>query len=378
MDKKIEGFNQEHYDTLKSCMISYEEFDSEKWNSFVAKLRNEGKSVELKGANLFNEYLSGANFSGANLSGAILFWVNFERANLKGADLSYADLSLTKFSGATLLGVNLERAKLIGATLIGVNISRAYLSGADLTRANLEGASLSKIALKENLFFDNCKINKKTDFRNVNLNKIDFSDGAKQTVEYNNRRLNWIDWYKEHKFLRWIFKLFWESSNYGRSITRVIKIFLALSLLFSLIYFFFPTTLEGLIPYDRFGKEIVLSGGMTYLRSLYFSIVTMTTLGFGDIHAAPNSIWGYILLMTQVGIGYGLLGALVTCLSVMFTSDGPAQQLEEEKNSWDKRLFKNTKEVLVKIYGKTPLIVKWGVSIILFILYMVSVIVIFS
>lgn len=47
-------------------------------------------------------------------------------------------------------------------------------------------------------------------------------------------------------------------------------------------------------------------------------IVTMTTLGFGDIRAAPGSVPGYALLTLHVIFGYVLLGALVTRLSILF------------------------------------------------------------
>ena len=58
-------------------------------------------------------------------------------------------------------------------------------------------------------------------------------------------------------------------------------------------------------------------------RSLYFSIVTMTTLGFGDMHAAKN-VLGYLLRTIQVLLGYVLLGALVTRFAVLFQAGGPA------------------------------------------------------
>ena len=59
------------------------------------------------------------------------------------------------------------------------------------------------------------------------------------------------------------------------------------------------------------------------VRALYFSIVTMTTLGFGDMHATPDGWLGHVLLSVQVILGYVILGALITRLSVLFTSGGP-------------------------------------------------------
>ncbi len=66
------------------------------------------------------------------------------------------------------------------------------------------------------------------------------------------------------------------------------------------------------------------------LRALYFSIVTMTTLGFGDIYAYPSSLAGHLLLTLQVLLGYVLLAALVTRFAVLFTAGGPAGKFADE------------------------------------------------
>ena len=42
------------------------------------------------------------------------------------------------------------------------------------------------------------------------------------------------------------------------------------------------------------------------------------------MHANCRSFLGHLLLTIQVILGYVLLGALVTRLAVLFTSDGPA------------------------------------------------------
>jgi len=60
------------------------------------------------------------------------------------------------------------------------------------------------------------------------------------------------------------------------------------------------------------------------VRPVYFSIVTMTTLGFGDMYANKGSIAGHVILAVQVILGYVLLGALITRFAVLFTAGGPA------------------------------------------------------
>ena len=52
----------------------------------------------------------------------------------------------------------------------------------------------------------------------------------------------------------------------------------------------------------------------------------MTTLGFGDIHANPDSLYGQFVLMTQVIAGYILLAALVTRMALAFTGSGPQKR----------------------------------------------------
>jgi hypothetical protein len=71
-------------------------------------------------------------------------------------------------------------------------------------------------------------------------------------------------------------------------------------------------------------------------RSFYFSIVTMTTLGFGDMHANCQSFWGHLLIGIQVLLGYVLLGALVTRFAVLFTAGGPAGTFADKTRKEDK------------------------------------------
>ena len=102
----------------------------------------------LRGANLRDAYLSGADLSGAYLSGANLRdadlrGADLRGANLRGAYLSGADLRGADLSGANLSGANLSGANLRGADLRGANLSGAYLSGAYLRGADLRGANLS-------------------------------------------------------------------------------------------------------------------------------------------------------------------------------------------------------------------------------------------
>ena len=51
----------------------------------------------------------------------------------------------------------------------------------------------------------------------------------------------------------------------------------------------------------------------TWLSPIYFSVVTVTTLGYGD--ALPASAMAQLLVMIQVTGGYLMLGGLISILS---------------------------------------------------------------
>ncbi|MGK7909244.1 MAG: ion channel [Synechococcus sp.] len=150
---------------------------------------------------------------------------------------------------------------------------------------------------------------------------------------------------KQILFLAKLCSFFWWTSDYGSSTKRIVGVFFAF--LFAVIYVipteapgwaFWPTPLdtpylEGLDKYSCNTNPDLISSGQDDLidvgncttksvvlfgRSLYFSVVTMTTLGFGDISAHPASLMGHIMVAVQVFIGYVLLGALITRLSILF------------------------------------------------------------
>ena len=133
--------------------------------------------------------------------------------------------------------------------------------------------------------------------------------------------------------------------DYGISTGRIIFTFFGLALIFANIYYYWGAMdyyiLHYILGVDGqygfvenlfvYGNGIEVQWWLVPLRTLYFSIVTMTTLGFGDMYANAQSVWGHILLSVQVILGYVLLGALVTRFAVLFTAGGPAGKFADEK-----------------------------------------------
>ncbi len=298
--------------------------------------------ANLEKANLGNAHLKGANFACAKLSGAHLM-----EANLAGVNFDMANLQSAFIQGANLQGAFIPLAHLEGADLIRANLQDAHLAGVNLQgailrEANLKGANFEVAAVDGGTLIWNCKVNqhnsknKGTNFKGVGLDSIRIDPATKQLLEYNIRRMNWDDWYKEHPKSKWLFKFFWWISNYGSSEKRIVIIFSSLVFIFSIIYYLWglisPTGIIDNLFVDRNGVQVPC--WIVPLRVLYFSIITMT-LGFSDMYAKAQSIWGHILVTLQAILGYILLGALVTRFAIMFTAGGPAGKFADEKKKED-------------------------------------------
>ncbi len=271
--------------------------------------------------------LSGINFSQTNLSGSFL-----NRANLHKADLDEADMGGIFLVEADLREVQFYLTNLRNACLINTKLEKTCFTGAKLQGANLSWATVDG----ETLVDETVEVDRETYFELIGLDAMRIDPGIKQLLEYNIRRKKWEKWYQEHKFLRYIVKSFWQISDYGLSTKRVIAKFFKWAAVFALVYLFFEYSMqEGIVNNlsEVDGQQV--QWWLVPIRAFYFSVVTMTTLGFGDMYAKFNSLLGHLLLTIQVLLGYMFLGALVTRFAVLFTAGGPAAKFteltEEEK-----------------------------------------------
>ena len=369
-------FNQEQYDMLMRCS---EKEDMTEWNEYRKKNPKEEIFLEganiakawrvsdtqevfheayLKGAILDKAYLEGADLRGSRLQRAFLSYAHLEKAKLEGAHLEGVRLYAAHLEGANLLAANLSGANFMFANLNDAILKSANLKGAQLfytqlkgtclLKVSIEGASFEKAIVDSSTFLWECNVDcrsahqKGTNFIGVGLDRLRIDPATKQLLEYNVRRRNWGEWYrgnsgekwkeKVHEFVTSPVRLFWFISDYGISTWRIMLTFFALAIAFAFVYSLWPCCVM---------VNNVVGDIRGFVHALYFSVVTMTTLGFGDIAANPDSWQGQVVLMVQVILGYVLLGALVTRLAVLFTSDGPAGSFTP--------MDKETKELLAKL-----------------------------
>jgi hypothetical protein len=302
---------------LKRCSDSK---NTTEWNQW--RLKNPREEIFLEGADFNSAYLEG---------------VNFRSANLKEANFSLAHLENSYFHKALLQNATLKNA---------------YLQNAVLWGADISGTSIENARVNSSTSFWKCKVNryspnvKFTDFSGVSLSSLIIEPSKKQRLEYNIRRKNWEKWYiykdwqeeckkKRHiiiRLLMYFIRWFWLFSDYGRSTGRIAAWFFGFTVVFAGVYCLFALkSPPGIVSNLLEGNEGLVPCWLVPFRATYFSIITMTTLGFGDMYANAQSIWGHILLTFQVILGYVLLGALVTRFAVLFTAGGPAGKFADEK-----------------------------------------------
>ncbi len=252
----------------------------------------------LIGAKLHKADLTGCDLSGANLEDAHASEIGLGMANLRGARLFSCDLSR-----GTLTKANLEKADLRCANLRGARMREAEIVGADLTGASLYGINLSLSNL-ENSIFNNADMREarlrsvtnfeKAEWIGVDIRDINFS-GA-----YRLRRFivdqNYLYEFKNvNAYSRFVYWIWLISSDCGRSLFRWCICIACLSLVFACLY---------MVVGIDYGEN------PNWIAPIYYSVVTLSTLGYGDI--LPVTPLARFVALVEVMTGYVMLGGLLS------------------------------------------------------------------
>ncbi len=302
--------------------------------------------VDLRGADLVDRDLSGLDLSGADLRGADLSRANLEhtrlfRADLRGAVLFQARADDADFTAADLRGANLEsihahraglgRARLRGARLVEADLRAATLTLGELVDTDLRGAGLCDARLLEadlrHADFSGARMRRAeltgssvsatcfdgADLREAHLRQLDDYRGASwigadvREVDFSGafmtRRFimdqNYLQEFRSQgRLSNIIYGVWWVTSDCGRSMTRWNICTLGLALVFTAAFAF---------------VQIDYGDHITWYSPFYYSVVTLTTLGYGDV--VPVSVAAQVLVTIEVMSGYMMLGGLISILS---------------------------------------------------------------
>jgi len=319
------------------------------------------QKTKLSGANLEGADLERANLEGADLlktcfKKANLKWAILKNANLQEACLTEADcisvdgrdaqcvgtifyktmLQDAKLIKAFLLGANLQHANLMNADLHEAMLGRADLKAAYLGEASLEGANLMNADLRESEFttgtilreinINGCKL-ENSSIKNAynNLDKIVIQEKQKKYLEAQDVYRNLKNYFckegmyelsgeyyyreklmekrllkKKRKWKKWLLNCVLQKiAGYGEKPLNVIGWWGFVILILAITYWFF----NGVMASKN------LAYNPSFLESLYFSGVTFTTLGFGDLAPKPG-------IFQIIAFSEALIGAILMAMFI--------------------------------------------------------------
>ncbi|MDP7010011.1 MAG: pentapeptide repeat-containing protein [Verrucomicrobiota bacterium] len=346
-------------------------------DDIIAALRSAQEKKELLGPEF--QDLAGVKFTDADLSGLDLTGCNFSGCEMSRCNLSKASCPSANFDGATLYKANLDGAEFLGTTFREANLSECSALEAGFGRVDLTGAKFFRAQLEDSTFvgakvqkadfraakmsrcrFMEAKLGhadfsradlKDVDFRETNIDGANFRHaslrGAQLRDARNYTKADWIgadirdidfsgaylvrqhiidenflhEFRHQDKIHSAVYHAWKLTSDCGRSMMRW-GVFLVLNvLLFAFIYWGMDTWMPPDAPLVSHLKKIGeggLPGG--FIPYVYYSVVTFTTLGYGDV--VPQTTAGQIVLIIHISIGYLGLGALLSILATKFASRG--------------------------------------------------------
>jgi hypothetical protein len=251
---------------------------------------------------------------------------NQHRRVLRRANLFKADLA-----GASLWNVDLRGADLLKTNLAGANLNEAKLQDADLLGAVLDGTKLERVEWGEKSVNERAAEEAKSAGRKEEAQEK--FEEAEEVYRALRQAYDGAGRFEQAGFFfrremtmrrmllpRWSLDRLWSKlvavfCAYGESPPRVIISAVVLNLLAAVA--FFVTGING--PDIGFAREdgrigMDLSAGFwqnvsAYLHCVYYSVVTFTTLGYGEM--TPPT-----LLTRHLAAGHAFLGAFMMAMFV--------------------------------------------------------------
>ncbi|PSW73715.1 hypothetical protein C9J41_10945 [Photobacterium sp. GB-50] len=259
-----------------------------------------------------SENLMGIDLNGIKINHCILVNTCLANANLTNAQLGSITFRDCSLNGAILVNARLGQVKFQCSSMAGADIDGAFLNVVELSDQSApDGLSYKKVSylyllkclflaiFRSGIFSESPKNSQK---HTIFL----FNDTAKLTSPYNLSFKNYVDWYQYIFVQLRNFKrlpigeklLFSFSLIITKSWTSyaVLGIFaLIANIVFALIY---QVNSCGLKGFDG-----------SFLTAFYYSVVTFTTLGYGEI--TPLTDFTRIIVIIEVLLGYITLGSFV-------------------------------------------------------------------
>ncbi len=229
--------------------------------------------AQLEGIDLVNHHKKvGYDFSHcdlyhANLKGGHLFNINLANASIMKADLRDANLNCANLENANMLGV-----KWLGSKFENIKFGAKLKQEKDAKAAKNAGnttASIDYLEQAEEIYRDLRK--------HAEHEGIFTLSGFFIQKELTMRRLQ----LPRYSFKRLLSKMVDIFCGYGEAPLRIIGLSIAIIFLCALLYSFTGLNYQDSIQIISSDNTLKENFGL-FLSSLYYSVVTFTTLGYGD------------------------------------------------------------------------------------------------
>lgn len=290
----------------------------------------------------------GDDLDGAYLKQASLLGVDwFVGTSLVGADFTEAEVNSSDFSDANLLFATLTDVSAINADFTGANLEGAIFTNADLRRTTLEDALLDEVVFTDIHIGSGTTFDETSIYERESVEPTLSRDHPLEAAVWTYRQFQQI--YQENALPQlarqshnleknarrrlafergnYVKALKWEASRlvmeYGSSPYRVLGasllVIVASAILFPLTGGIQETQGEAAITYtiENPREAPPLWLGTVLVKSLYFSVVTFATLGYGDIQ--PIGTWARLLASVETILGSLLSALLVFVLARIVT-----------------------------------------------------------
>jgi len=274
---------------------------------------------DLRGIHVFNEdFTDSPSFTKKSLNYARFYnctleGTDFQRTNLTRATFEKCNLERGCFAKSTGYSVLYKNCELIGANFRYAEFIEADFSGSNLTGAYLEAEILIDSTINYQSVFDkspnNDKLKEKPEILKairIAYNKAGIWSRADQyfflELKSNRKEIIWnkfIDNKTINTFKVWLLNWLWGiTTGYGVKPNRILAIGLFIAIIVTFSYYFSGNP----------KKEEA-----DFVTSLYYSLTTFATLGYGDLHydkvrwvmrllSTLEALFGATLIATYVAI----------------------------------------------------------------------------
>jgi len=274
---------------------------------------------------------SSTNLEGFQLSNADLHGIRLMVSGKKeGVNLSYADLYHANLSEAHLFHINLSHSSLMKANLSEANLNLANLQDANMlgtlfSHTKIEHIQWGKDVVQERKAMLAYQQSQKTAEASKKREAFDYFEQSEE-IYRNLRKLSESRGHFEHagyffhkemvmrrfqlkpySFSRMISRLVDLFCGYGEKPINVIFFSLAVIFTSAVLFFFAGIQNADELAVFSFDKGL-MDNSLHFFNALYFSVVTFTTLGYGDISPLGFS---RVIAATEAFIGSFTLALFV-------------------------------------------------------------------